>query len=550
MPETRYRGLGAELSIREHVHPNHDLLIRVLRLSAEAGRKFRLFAYHSFKIEESMYQETAYVDPEMHSVVHYKRNYYFEIFSEPAFDIAVCGEHTLKGLKGTYVDAEDGMLDGRAISHGAADSALQWELTARGREPVLVRLFLALGRAPEATRRLRQYIRSGDPTRFEREAQAFWGTWLARHPPQIPAGFGPRAHHLYQASVMVMRHVSGQNGSIIASPDTTSLLIGGDSYNYCWWRDGGYIAKAMDEANLYDNAHRFLRFAAQCQRPDGSFLHRHFPDGSIGSTWHPPPFLQVDQVGTVIAAIWHHFKLRADLDTLLELWPTVKSAAEFLTQFRDLPTGLPKPSYDLWEEREGIHAYSTAVVVHALERAARIALELGKDGERWRQVGRSMHDAAIAKFWDADRQRFVRSVNPLDERLDASVLLGLKLGLLDWSDPRARITVDTIEKRLWNAKVGGLARFEGDTYYGLENPWIICTLWLAEARLLLGETDRCREIIQWVTEHAEPSYLFPEQVDAQSGEARSATPLTWSHSTYVAVLHKLHRAVRGDVLPD
>jgi oligosaccharide amylase len=545
IPETLFRGLGLEVRAQEHVHPNHDLIVRVIRVLAPKGRRLRLFAYHSFKIEESMYQETAYVDPELHSVIHYKRSYYFELFSEPGFSAAVCGEHTLKGLKGTYVDAEDGVLEGRTISHGAADSALQWDFTGTGRDEVAARLFVALGRSIEDTHRLREYVRQGDPTRFERESQAFWGTWLARHPAQTTAGLDEKARQLYQSSVLVLRHVSGQNGSIIASPDTTSLVVGGDTYNYCWWRDGGYISKAMDEANLYDNAQRFLRFAAQCQRPDGSFLHRHFPDGTIGSTWHPPPFLQIDQTATVIAAVWHHFKLRADLDVLLDLWPMVKSAAEFLLKFQDLPTGLPRPSFDLWEEREGIHTYSTAVVVHALERAARVALELGKDGGRWRQGSEAMHESALRNLWDEDRKTFVRSINPRDERLDSSILLALKHGLLPWADPRSRLVVDRIEKRLWSSKLGGLARYEGDEYYGHENPWIICTLWLAEARLMLGERERCLELLRWVVDRAASGGLLPEQLESTTGEPRSATPLSWSHSTYVDVVHKFQRSLLG-----
>ncbi len=551
VPETRFRGMGVEVKVAEHVHPNHDLIVRLVRLRAPPGRPYRLFAYHSFKIEESMYQETAYVDPELHSVVHYKRSYYFELFGHPGFDRAVCGEHTLKGLRGTYVDAEDGVLDGRTISHGAADSVLEWDLPGtNGTGDAEIRLYVALGRDLAGTRRLREYVRSGDPRRFEREAQAFWGTWLARHPAQVSPGLGEKARRLYQTSVLVLRHVSAENGSIIASPDTASLVVGGDTYNYCWWRDGGYVSKAMDEAGLYGNAQRFLRFAQLCQQPDGSFLHRHFPDGTIGSTWHPPPFLQIDQTGTIIAAAWHHFKLRADLDVLLDLWPMVKQAAEFLIRFRDLPTGLPRPSYDLWEEREGIHTYSTAVVVHALERAARIALELGKDGERFRQAGREMHDAALAHLWDPGSGRFLRSLHPRDDRIDASVLLALKLGLVDWADPRALATVDLVEKRLWSPRVGGLARYEGDQYYGTENPWVICTLWLAEARLLLGDRERCRELLEWTADHAEPGFLIAEQFDSRSGESRSATPLSWSHSTYVDVMHKYQRSFRHHDLED
>ncbi len=544
-PTSRWTGHGLSVLVQDHVHPNHDLIVRVITVEADSPRRLRLFAYHSLRIAESIYQETAYVDPEARALVHYKRGYYFEFFSEPAYTAAACGEHTLKGLEGTYVDAQDGHLEGRTIAHGAADSVLQWDVEPAPGRPAVVRLFLAIGQGLEATRTIREYVRTGGPSRFEREAAAFWKTWTTRRFPGLPPGLSDRAREVYRSSVLVLRHATGTNGAIIASPDTRSLVIGGDTYNYCWWRDGGYVSKAMDEAGLFEHAQRFLAFARRCQSPNGSFLHRHFPDGAIGSTWHPPPFLQIDQTATVIAATWHHFKRGADPDILLDFWPMVKGAAHFLTGFRDPATGLPAPSFDLWEERKGIHLYSTAAVVHALERAARIATELGKDPAAWERAAGEMRAAVSAAFWDEGLGRFVRSLEPREERIDASVLLALKLGLLAPSDPRYSMTVDVVEHRLWNGALGGLARYEGDAYYGRENPWIVCTLWLAEARLALGDRERCRSLIEWAAAHATPTLLLPEQIDSATGEARSATPLTWSHSTYVDVVHKYQRVVHG-----
>ncbi len=542
-PSSLWTGHGLRLSVHDHIHPNHDLIVRTIRVRSDSARKLRLFAYHSLQIAESMYQDTAYVDRALGSLMHYKRGFYFEFFSEPTYSDAVCGEHTLKGLQGTYVDAEDGHLEGRPVAHGAADSVMQWNLEVGPDTENVLRLFLAIGTSAPAVHKVREYVRAGGPSRFEREAAAFWQTWATRRLPRLPSGLSDRVGELYRSSVLVMRHAVGTNGAIIASPDTRSLVVGGDTYNYCWWRDGGYVAKAMDEAGLYENAQRFFEFARSCQQEDGSFFHRHFPDGEQGSTWHPPPFLQIDQTATVISALWHHFKRGADPDVLLDFWPMVKGAANFLAGFRGGPGGLPSPSFDLWEERMGVHTYSTAAVIHGLERAARIAHELGKDPVRWRVAGEEVHRAAIERLWDDAKGRFVRSLEPRDDRLDASFLLALKLGLLEPSDPRTRQTVDAIEARLWSPKVGGLARFEGDQYYGQENPWIICTLWLAEMRLILGDRARTRELLEWVAAHATPTTLLPEQLDALTGEPRSATPLTWSHSTFVDVVHKYQRAL-------
>jgi oligosaccharide amylase len=548
LPESVWTGHGLAITVRDHVHPNHDLIVRTFRIRANPPRPLRLFAYHAFQIAESMYQDTAYVDAESRSLVHYKRGYFFEFFSDPAFSRAVCGEHTLKGLRGTYVDAEDGRLEGRPVAHGAADSVIEWDLDPTADHDLEVRLFMAAGRSLPGVHEVRDYVRDGGYPRFVRESEAFWETWVQRRLPNPPPGLSQHGREVYRSSVLILRHCTGANGAVIASPDTRSLVAAGDTYNYCWWRDGGYVSKAMDEAGLYENAARFLDFARECQNPDGSFFHRHFPDGAIGSTWHPPPHLQIDQTATVIGAAWHHFKRGADPDVLLELWPMVKGAAGFLASFRDRETGLPAPSYDLWEERLGIHTYSTAAVAHALERAARIASEIGKDPAAWRAASQEIGAAAVRLFWDEEKQRFVRSLTPRDDRLDASLLLAFKLGLIPWTDPRAKSSVDAIERRLWCSEQGGLARYEGDQYYGHENPWIVCTLWLAEARLRLGDRNRCRELIEWAAAHATPTRLLPEQIDRASGEPKSATPLTWSHSTFVDVVHKYAESeTRGEI---
>ncbi|MCI4358260.1 MAG: glycoside hydrolase family 15 protein [Thermoplasmata archaeon] len=537
-PSTLWKGDGLTLTTEEIVHPNHNLVVRVVRMESEQERRLRLFSYQSFMITESMYQETAYLDPTSWSLVHYKRGYYFELFGDPAFDRAVCGEHTLKGLKGSYVDAEDGRLEGRTIAHGAADSVLQWDVHLAPKVESAVRIVLAIDRGPAAVHRLRDEVRAGGLARYESESKAFWDAWVPRHLGSRVSGFGEPIRRLVRSSVLVLKHCSGTNGSIIASPDSRSLAIGGDSYNYCWWRDGGYVSMAMDDSGMGEYADRFLHFALQCQSPDGAFVHRHFPDGEIGSTWHPPPFVQVDQTASVVAAAWHHLERGADPDTFLELWPMVKRAANFLTDFRDEATGLSAASFDLWEERFGVHAYSSAAVAHALEGAARIAETLGKDYPRWRIASQEIRRGVLEHLWDPKLGRFIRSLAPRDERIDASLLLALDLNLLPHDDPRFRSTVDAVTERLWSKEVGGLARYEDDGYYGHENPWIVCTLWLSAAHLRMGNRTRGRELIDWVVQHTPASGLLPEQVDARTGEPKSATPLTWSHAAFLELVYR------------
>lgn len=536
---TMFTGPLADVEVVDTVHSNHDLVIRRVTVHNKTpeARKFRVFNYQSLMVAESMYQDTAYWDEDRKTLTHYKRNYYFQYLGQPEFDAFTCGEHTLKGLQGSYVDAEDGKLEGSRISHGAADSVVQWNLEVPAGGEKTVRLLCMIKSSRKEANTFYEYLKGRDAAELEREAIDFWNHWVTRKLRASGAGLSPHAEEVYKRSVLVLRNCVSGNGSIIASPDPRTLKSGGDTYNYCWWRDGAYIAKSMDEVGLYDNAHRFLKFAETCQEDEGYFLHRHFPDGTVGSTWHLPPFIQIDQTATVVSAVWHHFKRHGDLDELLGLWPLVKKGANFLAGFVD-ERGLPLASYDLWEEKKAINSYSVAAVIHGLERAERISEQLGKSRGHWRRASQRMRTAMLNHLWDDERGCFLKSIDPVDKTVDASTLLALKLGVLDPSDSRAERLVNAVEKKLFKKATGGVARYEGDTYYGPENPWIICTLWLAEAHLMLGRPERTRELIEWVAQTASPTLLLAEQLDGTTGEHTSVTPLVWSHSTFLDVANK------------
>jgi oligosaccharide amylase len=543
---TLYVGPHADVEVVDAVHSNHDLVIRRITVHNKTpdARRYRVFNYQSLMVAESMYQDTAYWDEERRTINHYKRNFYFQYMGAPSFDAFTCGEHTLKGLQGSYVDAEDGKLEGGRISHGAADSVVQWNVEAPAGGEASVRLLCMLGHSRQDVNRFWSYLKNRDAAELESEAIDFWGHWISHKALDVASVLSKEAQDVYKRSIFVLKNCASANGAIIASPDPRTLKSGGDTYNYTWWRDGAYIAKSMDEVGLYETAHRFLKFAEKCQEEEGYFLHRHFPDGTVGSTWHLPPFIQIDQTASVVSAVWHHFKRRSDMDELLALWPVVKRGANFLEKYVD-ERGLPLASYDLWEERKSVNAYSVAAVVHGLERGERISEQLGKSRGRWRRASERMREAMLERLWSDKKGCFLKSIDPVDETIDASTLLTIKLGVLDPTDARAEKLVQTVEKRLWVKGTGGVARYEGDTYYGPENPWIICTLWLAEAHLLLGRPERTRELLEWTAATATPTGLLPEQLDARTGEHTSVTPLVWSHSTFLDVTNKYRRLVEG-----
>ena len=72
------------------------------------------------------------------------------------------------------------------------------------------------------------------------------------------------------------------------------------------------------------------------------------------------------------------------------------------------------------------------------------------------------------------------------------------------------------------------------------NAWFICTLWLAEyytaAARSADELKKTIGILTWVAKSALPSGVLAEQINPVTGEHVSVSPLTWSHSTFIAAV--------------
>jgi len=80
------------------------------------------------------------------------------------------------------------------------------------------------------------------------------------------------------------------------------------------------------------------------------------------------------------------------------------------------------------------------------------------------------------------------------------------------------------------------------------NSWVITTLWLADYYIAVAKTkadlSKAMEILEWTVDRALPSGVLAEQIDPITGEPRSVSPLTWSHSTFVATIHSYLKELR------
>lgn len=229
--------------------------------------------------------------------------------------------------------------------------------------------------------------------------------------------------------------------------------------------------------------------------------------------------------------------------------------------FRNAQTGLPAASWNLWENSRGIHTFTCCSVVAGLRAAARFAKLFAED-DRATLYKQSADEivAAISKYlYSESNGRFLRAlVVDEDDNLhedatvDASLFALFYFDCFSPDDLRVKATMKAVIDRL--SVDGGIARFENDDYMRVNdqsvgNPWFICSLWLAEYYIATSqkvtELRQARDILEWAAEKALPSGVLAEQVDPETGEPVSVSPLTWSHSTFISTAHSYLQKLRS-----
>ncbi len=263
--------------------------------------------------------------------------------------------------------------------------------------------------------------------------------------------------------------------------------------------------------------------------------------------------------------------LYRDIELIKPLYrPFIKKAADFMSSYRDTETGLPDASYDLWEERRGILSFTVGAVFGGLTAASLFCAIFGEEerADHYRKTAAEIRDAASSHLWRKDLNRFCRMVSrnqkgelEVDPTCDASLWGLFAFGLYGADDPRITATFSALREKLWvKTDVGGMARYEHDSYYRVSpevpgNPWFICTLWLADyltAKARNGkDLEEAIRIMEWVADHALPSGVLAEQVHPFNGRPMSVSPLTWSHATFVTLAqHILKSLAERDLCPE
>ncbi len=562
--------LQVRLTITEAVHYEKNIFLRHVQVENMSlqEREVRVFFSQHFHISEANIGDTVYYNPLLQSIVNYKGKRYFLISGQAegkSFTDYATGVAGVDGKDGTFKDAEDGVLGKNAIEHGSVDSTIGFSLRIKEGTSKHIDYWIAVGQKYHEICQLRDIILSHTADKLIRDTEHYWITWANKTDVNF-YHLDQTIQNLFRRSLLVVRAQTDNHGAIIAANDTHTFHYKKDTYSYMWPRDGALIARSLDKVGHHDMTNKFFIFCSNISSEDGYLLHKYRPDGSLGSSWHSwlkgnkvqlP--IQEDETALVLDALWKHYDKYKDYDMINKMYSTfIKRAADFMVTYRDPATNLPKESYDLWEEKLGVHTFTCSTVYAGLIAAASFAEIFGSksDAKRYRKVAAETKEAIIKYLYDEEDETFIKGVfyneqgdMLKDKTIDSSTGYGLfEYRVLDVDDPTLVRTMDKAFNRLCahQATCGGLARYENDHYYRVpgapENPWFISTMWFAEYMIAkaknLEELRTAETPLHWAVSKALSTGVLSEQINPLTGEPLSVAPLTWSHAGFIIAVIK------------
>ncbi|MFE5319017.1 glycoside hydrolase family 15 protein [Paenibacillus sp. NPDC056579] len=568
--------LGLKLHLRDGVDVQENVFVRKVSVEnlRDVERTVKLYFHLDLHLNGNGVGDTVYYDPDLKSLLFYKGHRYLSLSCHPAgskefgcTSFAI-GQKEMNGLEGTWRDAQDGQLGRNPIAQGSVDGTIELELKLPANGSAEAWFWICFARSLKEVQNMEKAVREAAPQKLLQRTYDYWRQWLARDRHDVGLLDEDMAS-FYKRSLLVVRSNMDNRGAIVAANDSDILKFARDTYSYMWPRDGALIAHALDRSGYSTLTNKFYQFCKRALTPEGFLLHKYNPDGSPGSSWHPwindagekqlP--IQEDETALVLYTLWHHHQLAKTGESAREDYDQfVVPAAGFLASYKDA-SGLPLPSYDLWEERYGVHAFTVSSVYAGLLAASKFA-EYFHDKARmiyYRDAADSIKKAVEKHMYSEQEKRFVRSLywnrekNTYDQdlTLDASMYALFDFGLFAPDDPRIAATMKEIRSKLWvQTEVGGIARYSNDYYHQVTkdigkvpgNPWFICTLWYAEWVIATAKSEQelkeAEELIRWTMKHALLTGILAEQVHPFNGSPLSVSPLTWSHASFVKVVQE------------
>ena len=369
---------------------------------------------------------------------------------------------------------------------------------------------------------------------------------------------------LIKHSVEIILKNQDKGGAFVACPSFPN-------YQYCWLRDGSFVAHAMDQVGQFESAEKFFRWVGRTilrysskvsaleeqlksgTKPDHKgILNTRFTlegmEENVESEWGN---FQIDGYGTWLWALAEHVRLSGNTALLNELCEPIQITLQYLELVWNLP------NYDCWEEHpEYLHPYSLATAYAGFDAIATLVrighMKAGIVDVEWLAgqvkdfiLKYAVHDGRMVKhIWPSKGREFPKPI--IASGVDSSLIgVTVPFKVLPTDDPLIRATMQAIEEYLHRPE-GGVYRYQADVYYG-GGEWLLLTAWLGWYYALTGKIEQAKTLQAWIESQVDKDGCLAEQVNDHTLAPTHyapwikkwgpvATPLLWSHAMYIILV--------------
>jgi glucoamylase len=234
-----------------------------------------------------------------------------------------------------------------------------------------------------------------------------------------------------------------------------------------------------------------------------------------------------------------------------------------------------EPSFDIWEEENGLHYYTLCVSAAALREGAGWLEGQGETtlAATYRQEAVLIHQVLDGYWMPAEghyRSRVLASGERSAKELDIATLLAAvhAPGYGDHSahDPRAQATLDRLESLFEGAyainrdrprgHAAAMGRYAGDVYFS-GGAYYFATLGAAEFCFLAAAgcngaaawIERGDSFLRTVRQYTPGSGELSEQFDQRTGRQTSARHLAWSYAAFISCVAARRAALPAGARP-
>jgi GH15 family glucan-1,4-alpha-glucosidase len=232
---------------------------------------------------------------------------------------------------------------------------------------------------------------------------------------------------------------------------------------------------------------------------------------------------QLDIYGDLLQTAWLYAEAGYKVD---------REFAERLTAIADLVCDIwAEPDAGIWEVRSEFEHFTQSKMLCwvALDRALRLAAAghiPARHADRWAAAAGDIRAFVDERCWSEDKRSYTRAADTED--LDASVLLGARLGFVDADDARLTSTIDALMREL--ADEPYLYRYlSEDGVRGGEGAFLCCSFWLVEVLARAGRLDEATGLMDRLLELANDVGLYAEEIDPASGAFLGNFPQGLTH---------------------